>query len=276
MRALKGVFLSTLKSYSWRVGLEHAVGVSVVHPTWQRTRPEDPNDTHRGWVFATGALTPPSGHGSIEVDDCTGDTLNGAASIRDLYDMSEDTSGKYTVPVLWDTVTKKIINNESSDILRMFNSAFNEFSKGPFATHDFYPAPLQSTIDDLNSWIYPSINDGVYRCGFAKSQAAYDEAMSSLIDGLDRVEEILSKQRYLAGDTITEADIRLFMTLVRFDEVYIVYFKCHYKRITDYPNIHQYCREMYQLPNMASVIKMDHIKKHYFTYVKIDSILLQN
>ena len=264
MRALKGaiIFFDHL-TYS---GLESVIGVSVVHPTWQRTRPNDPDDSHRGWVFATGALTPPSGHGSIDVPGVTGDTINGVESVRDLYDMSNDTNGKYTVPILWDTITKQIVNNESSDILRMFNAEFNEFASGPLATHDFYQHDLQGTIDELNDWIYNSINDGVYRCGFSKSQLAYNEAMSSLIDGLDRVEEILSKQRYLAGNMLTEADIRLFMTLVRFDEVYIVYFKCHYKRITDYPNMHQYCREMYQLPNMASVINMEHIKAHYYTY----------
>lgn len=185
--------------------------------------------------------------------------------IRFIISLSQDTHGKYSVPVLWDKATKTIVNNESSEILRMFNAAFADFAQGPFATHDFYPPALQAQIDAVNDWIYPNINDGVYKCGFAKSQAAYDEAVAHLYDALDRVEHLLASSRYLLGSHLTEADIRLFMTLVRFDEVYVVYFKCNVQRLLDYPQLRQYMRALYQLPAMASCIHMTHIKTHYFT-----------
>lgn len=142
---------------------------------------------------------------------------------------------------------------------------FDQWATGPGASLDLYPEALRSQIDAVNDWIYPGINDGVYRCGFAKSQAAYDEAIVALYAALDRVEGILAQSRYLLGNTLTEADVRLFMTLVRFDEVYVVYFKCNVRRIADYPHMRQYLRDMYQLPGMAACINMQHIKTHYFT-----------
>lgn len=132
-------------------------------------------------------------------------------------------------------------------------------------TLDTYPAQLRAEIDAINAWIYPGINDGVYRCGFAKTQAAYDEAISALCEALDRVENILSTSRYLVGNTFTEADIRLFMTLVRFDEVYVVYFKCNVRRIADYPHMRHYLRDIYQMHGMAECVDMEHIKTHYYT-----------
>ena len=157
------------------------------------------------------------------------------------------------------------MNNESSEILRMFTVAFDEWATGPNAKMDLYPEEKRSEIDQVNDLVYGSINDGVYKCGFSRMQGAYNDAVKELYEGLDKVEEILSKNRYLLGNTITEADIRLFMTLVRFDEVYVVYFKCNVKRIIDYPNIRNYCRDLYQFPGVGEGISMDHIKTHYFT-----------
>lgn len=250
-------------------GLTDIIGITVTHPTWQRSRPDSLTDTHKGWAFFDSSkdapLSNPAGYGSFSITGCEPDIINGAKFIRDLYEISHDTTGKYSVPVLWDKQTGQIVNNESSEIMRMFNTQFSEFEKGPFAGHDFYPLVLQAEIDELNTWIYSGINDGVYKCGFAKSQIAYDEAINKLFTSLDRVESILSTSRYLAGGYLTEADIRLFMTLVRFDEVYVVYFKTNVRFLTSYENIRQYMREMYQLPGMNEAIRMDHIKMHYFT-----------
>jgi putative glutathione S-transferase len=165
---------------------------------------------------------------------------------------------KFTVPVLWDTKHKTIVNNESSEIIRIFNSAFNAFATNP--TLDLYPEALRQDIDAINAVVYDNINNGVYKCGFAQSQPAYNAAVESLYAALDQVEEVLSRQRYLVGSTFTEADVRLFMTLVRFDEVYVVYFKTNKKRIADYPHMHNYCRELYQMPAFRATIDMEHIK----------------
>eukprot|EP01006_Ploeotia_vitrea_P054628 TRINITY_DN67909_c4_g3_i1.p1 TRINITY_DN67909_c4_g3~~TRINITY_DN67909_c4_g3_i1.p1 ORF type:complete len:366 (-),score=19.28 TRINITY_DN67909_c4_g3_i1:177-1223(-) len=247
-------------------GLDKVVGLSICHPTWQRTRPDDNEDTHTGWVFANPddpPLKSVGGHGSFDCSGCIPDTNNHFKTIRDLYEASRDTNGKYTTPVLWDKRTKTIVNNESADIIRMFNSAFNEWATNP--TMDLFPEQLQQRIDDINSWVYPQINNGVYRCGFAKSQEAYDEAVAELFKALDRVEGVLTTNRYLAGDTFTEADLRLFMTLIRFDEVYVVYFKTCKKTIREYPHIQDYVRELYQLPPINRSILMNHIRTHYFT-----------
>lgn len=187
----------------------------------------------------------------------------GAKFVRDLYEAAKDTTGKYSVPVLWDKRENTIVNNESSDIIRMFNSSFNSIAKNP--TLDLYPEGLRSSIDDVNEWVYPTINNGVYRCGFATQQGAYEAAFKELFSSLDRCEEILSKQRYVAGNALTEADIRLFMTLIRFDEVYVVYFKTNAKFIREYPNLKGYVQDLYQTPGMRESINMQHIKTHYFT-----------
>ncbi|GLC40101.1 hypothetical protein PLESTM_000993200 [Pleodorina starrii] len=247
-------------------GLEDAIGVSVTHPTWQRTRPHDPADEHIGWVFRAPTdppLASSTGFGSFGCEGCVPDTVNGTAFVRDLYEMANDTTGKYSVPVLWDTKERTIVNNESSEILRMLNSEFNHVAKNPGL--DLYPEALRAAIDDLNSWIYPSINNGVYRCGFATSQAAYDTAFEELFSALDRVEGILSSQRYLAGDALTEADVRLFQTLIRFDPVYVVYFKTNKCFLREYPNIAGYVRDLYGTPGVAAAVHMGHIKTHYFT-----------
>jgi putative glutathione S-transferase len=171
-------------------------------------------------------------------------------------------NGLVTVPLLWDRKIKTIVNNESSEIIRMFNSAFDEFSnhEGP----DYYPEALREEIDAINKTIYDNVNNGVYRAGFATQQAAYDRAFDSLFSALDELEERLSKQRYLVGSQITEADWRLFTTLVRFDPVYYNHFKTNKKRLIDYPNLWAYTRELYQVPGVSQTVNMDHIKTHYF------------
>eukprot|EP00602_Paraphysomonas_sp_CaronLab_P005048 CAMPEP_0185030586 /NCGR_PEP_ID=MMETSP1103-20130426/17563_1 /TAXON_ID=36769 /ORGANISM="Paraphysomonas bandaiensis, Strain Caron Lab Isolate" /LENGTH=352 /DNA_ID=CAMNT_0027565777 /DNA_START=27 /DNA_END=1085 /DNA_ORIENTATION=- len=251
-------------------GLEKFIGVSITHYSWQRTRPDDPNDTHAGWVFRSptdAPIVPMSGQGSMPCDGCIPDPLNNAASIRDLYDLSNDTNGKYTVPVLWDKKTNCIVNNESQEILRMFNSSFNHLlPEGSKERElDLYPAHLVADIDAANEWIYDKINNGVYRCGFAKTQGAYNSAVAELYDALDRVEQILATNRYICGSQLTGMDLRLFMTLIRYDEVYVVYFKCNKRPISSYVNTTNYMRELYQHPVIGSVIRMDHIKGHYFT-----------
>jgi putative glutathione S-transferase len=246
-------------------GLDSCIGVSIVHPTWQKTKPNDPDDNHLGWVFNTSELSSPTNMGKFSVPLCTLDPINGAQTIRALYEMSNDVKKKYSVPVLWDKETKTIVNNESSEILRMFTKVFDEWAGGPYAHLDLYPENLRKDIDEANAWIYPGINDGVYRCGFAKTQIAYDEAIDNLAASLERLEDVLSKHRYVVGDTLTEADIRLFMTLVRYDEVYVVYFKCNVYRLIDLPNVRNYCRDIYQTYHIADTISMEHIKTHYYT-----------
>eukprot|EP00403_Amphidinium_massartii_P021130 CAMPEP_0178398946 /NCGR_PEP_ID=MMETSP0689_2-20121128/15029_1 /TAXON_ID=160604 /ORGANISM="Amphidinium massartii, Strain CS-259" /LENGTH=337 /DNA_ID=CAMNT_0020019713 /DNA_START=100 /DNA_END=1113 /DNA_ORIENTATION=- len=248
-------------------GLEDCISYSVTHPTWQKTK-EDPSDPHCGWVFRKPGDEPvksSAGYGSFECDDAlVPDTINGCASIREVYEKSNDASGKYTTPVLWDKKEGVIVNNESTEILQMFNSQFQEWAKS--ADFDLFPADLADAAKAANEWIYHNINNGVYRCGFAKSQEAYDEAVKGLFEHLDKAEAILSKQRYIAGGKFTWMDLRLFMTLVRFDEVYVVYFKTNKGTIQDnYPTLLAYCRDIYQTPGMSKAINMRHIKMHYFT-----------
>ncbi|URE43755.1 Glutathione S-transferase, C-terminal domain [Musa troglodytarum] len=211
------------------------------------------SDEHFGWVFPS----------STEEPGAEPDPLNGAKSIRELYELaSSNYVGKYTVPVLWDKKLKTIVSNESAEIIRMFNTEFNDIAEN--ADLDLYPSHMQALIDEANEWIYDRINNGVYKCGFAKKQGPYDEAVEKLYDALDKCEEILSKQRYICGNTLTEADVRLFVTLIRFDEVYAVYFKCNKKLLREYPNLFNYTKDMYQIPGMSSSVNMAHIKKHYY------------
>lgn len=198
--------------------------------------------------------------GQILVDGCTLDPHNPAKSIRDLYELSGDTHGKYTVPVLWDTREMCIVNNESSEIMRILNTAF-EGHEEP----DLYPLALRKEIDEINSFVYDNINDGVYRCGFAKTQAAYDTAVTALYSALDAIEERLATRKFLCGDTLTEADIRLFMTLIRFDEVYVVYFKTNKRTIAQFPNLLRHTKDLFNKEEIGSTVDMKHIKTHYFT-----------
>lgn len=220
-------------------GLEDMISVSVVH--WLMV--ED------GWTFAEGPGVVP-------------DDVNNAAFLHQVYTAAEpDYSGRVTVPVLWDKQRRTIVNNESSEIIRMLTRAFDGVGA---RVGDYYPKPLRSTIDALNERIYDTVNNGVYKAGFATSQAAYDEAVTGLFETLDWLEDRLSRQRFLVGDQVTEADIRLFTTLVRFDEVYHGHFKCNVRRIVDYPALWAFTRDIFQLPSVAATVNMEHIKRHYY------------
>ncbi len=220
-------------------GLEDHITVSVVHP--------DMLDD--GWTFET------------DFAGATGDELFGKPFLRDIYTQAQpDVSGRVTVPILWDKKTGQIVSNESSEIIRMLNSAFNDLTGNDT---DYYPEDLREQIDAINARVYDEVNNGVYKSGFATTQEAYDEAVVTLFDALDWLESILSENRYLTGDRLTEADWRLFTTLVRFDLVYHLHFKCNRKRIIDYPNLWGYTRELYQVLGVANTVHFDHIVRHY-------------
>lgn len=192
------------------------------------------------------------------------DTVNGKTRLHEIYSLAKpDYTGRVTVPVLWDKARSTIVSNESADIIRMLNSAFNRL-EGVNATLDFYPEKLRPEIDRINKVVYDGINNGVYKAGFATTQAAYEDAVTALFDELDSVEARLASQRYLAGERLTEADWRLFTTLVRFDAVYHGHFKCNLRRIADYPSLWNYTRELYQVPGIADTVNLDHIKHHYY------------
>jgi glutathionyl-hydroquinone reductase len=211
-----------------------------------------------GWTFENDARFP----------DCIPDRVNGFHHLHEAY-VATDASytGKVTVPALWDRKTKRIVNNESSDIIRMFNDAFNEITGN---TADYYPSSLRAEIDAVNDRVYHGVNNGVYRCGFAASQTAYDEAFDGVFDTLDWLEERLARQRYLVGDRITEADWRLFPTLVRFDVAYFSLFKCNQRRIADYPNLSNYLRELYQVPGIAATVTPRYYVINYYSIARIN------
>lgn len=220
-------------------GLASHISVSVVHPDML-------ND---GWTFAT------------DYPGATGDTLYGLTFARDIYTKADpQVSGRVTVPILWDKQRQTIVSNESSEIIRMFNSAFDGITGND---DDYWPAHMRDDIEDVNARIYDTVNNGVYKSGFATTQKAYDAAVVPLFESLDWLEERLSKHRYLMGDRITEADWRLFTTLVRFDLVYHLHFKCNRRRIIDYPNLWAYTRELYQWRGVADTVNFDHIVRHY-------------
>ncbi|MBA4502573.1 glutathione S-transferase family protein [Marinobacterium marinum] len=220
-------------------GLESMISVSVVNSYMG----------DHGWTFA-----PEPG--------ATGDELYGLDYLYQLYQKADpDYSGRVTVPVLWDKHRQTIVSNESAEIIRMLNSAFDDVGAKP---GDYYPANLRSEIDALNNSVYDRINNGVYKAGFATSQQAYEQAVYPLFETLDALELRLSQQRYLLGEQITEADWRLFTTLVRFDAVYYGHFKCNLKRLVDYPNLWAYVRELYQWPGISATVNLNHIKDHYY------------
>lgn len=198
-------------------GLENVISYSAAHPTWARTRPDDPADEHCGWHFRSPGDPPvpnSAGHGANAVDDgCVPDSVNGCATVRELYEKGGDTIGKYTTPLLWDTQTGTIVSNESTDLLRMLNGAFGQLATR--ADVDLYPPDLEEETAALNAWIYPNINDGVYRAGFARTQQAHDAAARAVLESLERAEAILAGRRYLTGSRLTWIDLRLFHTLVR-------------------------------------------------------------
>eukprot|EP00540_Astrosyne_radiata_P020886 CAMPEP_0116829010 /NCGR_PEP_ID=MMETSP0418-20121206/3959_1 /TAXON_ID=1158023 /ORGANISM="Astrosyne radiata, Strain 13vi08-1A" /LENGTH=324 /DNA_ID=CAMNT_0004457933 /DNA_START=18 /DNA_END=992 /DNA_ORIENTATION=- len=247
-------------------GLEGVISITVVHPIWKFTKPE--KDEHQGWIFGDPDGTEFSntkGLGGPFPSAFPGnepEPFYGSKSIRELYERAKDTDGKYSVPILWDKEKETIVSNESSEIIRMLNSEFNQYATNPDL--DLYPEGLRDAINSVNEWVYPAINNGVYRCGFATSQEAYNQAIEELTEAFDRVDEILQNQRFIAGDTFTEADIRLFVTLLRFDEVYTVYFKTNTRSVAHAPSILNYCREIYQMPGVASTVNMEQIKAHYY------------
>lgn len=192
----------------------------------------------------------------------SGDAVNGAQRIADIYLLADPKyTGRCSVPVLWDKQRKTIVSNESSEIIRMLNSAFDGLTN---ERTDYYPPELRIDIDATNDLVYPNVNNGVYRAGFATTQAAYEDAFHNVFDALDEIERRLSRQRYLNGPRLTEADWRLFPTLVRFDAVYYSHFKCNLRRIGDYPNLSNYTRDLYQVPGIAETVSIDHIKRHYY------------
>ena len=221
-------------------GLENLIDVSVV--SWLMLE--------NGWTFDRNL-------GS------TGDKLDHFNFLHQRYTVdTANYTGRVTVPVLWDKQTNRIVNNESAEIIRMFNSAFDELTGNDL---DLYPAPLRAEIDALNERIYPAVNNGVYRAGFATSQQAYEEAFDELFGELDRLEQLLGANRYLTGEYLTEADTRLFTTMIRFDAVYFGHFKCNLRRIADYPNLSNWLREIYQWPGIAETVSFEHIKNHYYS-----------
>ena len=216
-------------------------------------------------IISVSIVNPKMGQASWDFKDypdATGDTLYQTKFLYELYHQAmPNFGGVVTVPVLWDKKQKTIVNNESSEIIRMLNSAFNEFTDEQI---DYYPQALQSAIDEVNDFVYDKINNGVYKTGFARSQKAYEKAFDQLFFALDELEKRLGSQSYLAGEVITEADWRLFPTLVRFDPVYVGHFKCNLRRIADYPNLYKYLSELYHYPGIAGTVNMDHIKTHYY------------
>ena len=215
----------------------------------------DPIRDDRGWAFREGP-----GHSP--------DPVNGFQFLSEAYRATDPAyRGRVTVPVLWDTVTKRIVSNSDDNLMRMFNSAFNRFTD---STLDLYPEALRKDIDVLNDFIYENVNDGVYRAGFATSQAVYEKAVRRLFDALDQLEARLTTRRYLFGRQFVETDWRLFVTLVRFDAVYHGHFKCNIRRIADYPSLFGYLKDLYQTDGIADTVNFDHIKRHY--YVTHDDI----
>jgi len=229
----------TLVMRAWK-GLKDHISVSTVHPLM----------LEHGWEFRT------------DFNAADGDPLYGLSRLYQLYQKADPhATGRVTVPVLWDKQRQTIVNNESSEIIRMLNSAFDSCGALP---GDYYPAELRNDIDALNELIYPRVNNGVYRAGFATTQHAYDEAVSELFATLEILEERLSKRRYLTGNALTEADLRLWTTLLRFDAVYVTHFKCDRQRISDLPNLNGFLRDIYQMPGIDETVHMDHIRHHYF------------
>ena len=220
-------------------GLSAHIGVSVVHPDM----------LGQGWTFQTDAY------------GATGDTLHGLQYAHQIYTRADpDYSGRVTVPILWDMQEQTIVSNESAEIIRMFNSGFDALTGN---TDDYWPRGLRDDIEVVNDRIYHSLNNGVYKAGFASTQEAYDSAVAPVFDTLDWLDSHLSQNRYLMGDHLTEADWRLFTTLIRFDPVYHLHFKCNRRRIVDYPDLWAYTRALYQWPGVAQTVNIDHIVRHY-------------
>lgn len=221
-------------------GLEEAISLSIVDPLMGK----------EGWVFSDGP-------------GCIPDTVNGFAHLRQVYTLAKaDYTGRVTVPVLWDKRSRTIVNNESAEIVRMLNGAFDAFATRSLP--DQYPQALRPQIDAINARVYDAVNNGVYKAGFATRQDKYEAAVIALFAALDELEALLARQRFLAGSRFTEADWRLFTTLVRFDPVYHGHFKCNLRRLADYPNLWGYTRDLYQTQDVALTVDLAHIKRHYY------------
>jgi len=215
-------------------GLESLIPVTIVHPHMLQD----------GWQFDPA------------------EPLYGFNYAHQFYSKADpEYTGRVTVPILWDKKEQTIVCNESAEIIRIFNSAFDELTSNE---NDYYPIELRDEIDEINAFIYPGINNGVYKCGFATKQEVYEEAYVALFRAIDEIELRLAGQRYLVGNTLTEADWRLFTTMIRFDAVYYSHFKCNRQRISDYPNLSNYIRDLYQHPGVKETVSMEHIKEHYF------------
>ena len=228
--------------------LESVIGVTVV----------EPHMLENGWEFQRD----PAAFNGLHIEGADKDTLNNCEFTHQLYTKAQaDYSGRVTVPILWDKEKQTIVSNESADIIRMLNSAFNAFTD---VKTDFYPSSLRRQINDINEFVYHNINNGVYKTGFATTQDVYETEFNRLFDALDELESRLSQQAYLVENTLTEADWRLFTTLIRFDAVYVGHFKTNKKRIADYPNLSNYMRELYQVPGIAETVSIEHIKQHYY------------
>ena len=232
-------------------GLESHIGVSVVHPFMGS----------RGWSFEAYEAGDPAEDARLRPDP-----VMGARFLHELYARAmPEYTGRVTVPVLWDLERDQMVSNESSEIIRMFNSAFRELTGPEFAAvRDHYPEALRAEIDEVNERVYSDVNDGVYRTGFATTQSAYDDSVTKLFEALDWLETRLSERRWLCGEAPTEADWRLFTTLIRFDDVYHHHFKCSRKRLRDFPNLFAHTRELYQMPGIAETVHFDHIRRHYY------------
>lgn len=210
----------------------------------------DPERDERGWAIARGPGNTP-------------DDVNGFRFLSEAYEASRPGfDARVTVPVLWDTVTRRIVNNESADIIRMLDREFDGLARTPEPV--YCPPEREAEIDLLNDFVYTNVNNGVYRCGFATTQKAYDHAFTALFSALDTLDARLAARRYLLGRQITECDWRLFTTLIRFDPVYVTHFKCNLRRISDYPHLSGYLRDLYQRPHVAGTVDLDHIRRHYY------------
>jgi putative glutathione S-transferase len=220
-------------------GLEDHISISVVNPIM----------LEHGWTFEPGSGVVP-------------DPVHGADHLHEIYTAARpDYTGRVTVPILWDLETGTIVNNESAEIIRMLDREFDDVgATGP----RFCPPELEEEIDSINAFVYDNVNNGVYKAGFATTQKAYEDAVIALFDALDELEDRLGRHRYLVGDTVTEADWRLFTTLLRFDPVYVGHFKCNLRRLVDFPNLWAYTRDLYQVPGVAGTVHLDHIKRHYY------------
>ncbi len=235
--------------------------MSSLSVTWQPIS-EDASSEDRGWVFADEGTKNSllEGKSSFWGES---DPLNGHHSLKDIYDDAGDEIGEYSLPLLWDKNEKTIVSNKTFDIMRMMNNAFNTLCSNP--EFDLYPEQNRKEIDAVNDWIYHSLNLGVTRCGFAETQEEYDSAIDDLTESFDRIEFILKRKRFISGPLFTESDIRLFATLLRFDEVYYVYFKTNTRRVSACESILSYMREIYQMDEVAETCDMDLIKTHYYT-----------